>query len=156
MKYILLTKNNTTDNYTTSESMHHDFYLLSLLVNSDQTSIEQLLTFYKNSWLQCWTTNQLFFHKQGKNIELFNVYDIATNDELCLPAIGKLVLSKKNFMQCLFHIKKMHEQKISQIYIAIDERNYVYITTDLASIKKYNFLHIVIDSIRKIFSHSKH
>lgn len=151
MKYILLTKNSSIDTYTTPQGIHHDFYLLSLLVNNDQTSLEQLLTFYKSSYLQCWTTNQLFFHKQNKNIQIFSVYDLTSNDELYLPTTGKLVLSKKNFMQCLINIKKIHEQKNSQIYIVIDEQNYIHITTDLNSIKKYNFLHTFIASIKKIF-----
>ncbi|AXK60863.1 hypothetical protein [Candidatus Chromulinivorax destructor] len=151
IKYILLTKNSSIDTYTTSESMHHDFYLLSLLVKSDQTSLEQLLTFYKSSYLQCWTTNQLFCHKQSKNIQLFSVYDLATNDELCLPTTGKLILSKKNFMQCLFNIKKMHEDKTSQIYIVIDERNYVHVTTDITSVKQNNYINSLLSLIKSFF-----
>lgn len=151
MKYILLTKNNITDNYTTSKSMHHDFYLLSLLINTNQINIDQLLTFYKSSWLQCWTTDQLFLHKQGKNIELFSVYDLTINDELCLPTTGTLVLSKKNFIRFLFDIKKMLEQKTSCIYIVIDERKYVHVTTDLTSIKKYNYVTSLLSLIKFFF-----
>lgn len=148
LKHILLTKNSSIDNYITSEQMHYNFYLLSLLVNTDIKNIEKLINFYKKSSIQCWTTNQLFVHKQGKNIELLNVYDLTINDELSLPTAGTLILSKKNFIKCLLNIKKMYEEKFSQVYIAIDERNYVHVTTDITSIKQNNYINSLLSLIK--------
>jgi hypothetical protein len=131
--------------------MNQDFYLLSLLVENDIKNLENLINFIKSSSIHCWTTDQLFMNKHGKNIELFSVSNLINNEELCLPKSAKFTISRRNFMQCIMNIKKLHDQTITKIYIAIDEQGSIYITHDLASIKKYDFLSSLLSSIKNFF-----
>ena len=151
LRHIILHKSLSTNLYTSSEPMNHDFYLLSLLVENDIKNYENLITFSKNSSITCWTTDQLFMNKNGKNIELFSVHDLANNEELHLPKTAKFTISKTNFMQCVVNIKKLHEQAITRIYIVIDEQDYVHVTHDLALIKKYDFFSSLLSSIKSFF-----
>lgn len=151
LRQITLNKNFSTHLYTSSEPMLHDFYLISLLLNNYEINHPHFINFYKNSSITCWTTDQLFMNKNGKNIELFSVHDLANNEELCLPKTAKFTISTTNFMQCVISIKKLHEQAVAKMYIVIDEQDYVHVTHDLASVKKYDFLSLLLSSIKTFF-----
>lgn len=151
LQHSIMVKNPSTDNYKASQPMVHNFYLLSLLLDNCANNIKYLISFYKNSSISCWTTDQLFLNKNGKNIELFSVHDLARNENLCLPKVSKFILSKKNFINCIMQIQKLHKQAASKIYIAVDELGTVHITDDLASIKKYDFFSLLLSSIKTFF-----
>lgn len=151
LQHTTFNKSLSSNLYTSSERLHHDFYLLSLLVNNDIKNLENLILFTKNSSIYCWTTNELFMNKHGKNIELFSVHNLANNEELHLPKVAKFTISNKNFIQCIMSIKNLHEQAVTKMYIAIDEQGSVYITHDLASIKKYDFFSSLKCSITSFF-----
>ena len=151
LRHVTLSKSLSTHLYTSLEQMNHDFYLLSLLLENDIKNLEKLINFIKSPSIHCWTTDQLFMNKHGKNIELFSVHNLVNNEELCLPTTQKFTFSKTNFMQCIMNIKKLHEQAVTTIYITIDEQGYVYITHDLTSIKKYDFFSSLVSSIKSFF-----
>ena len=151
IQHIIVTKSLHTKLYKSSEPMFHDFYLLSLLLDNYEINHSNFVNFYKSSSISCWATDQLFMHKHGKNIELFSVHDLASNDDLHLPKTLKFTLSKTNFAQCIMQIKKLQDEQAAKIYIAIDELGAVYFTHNLASIKKYNFLSSLYSSIKFLF-----
>jgi len=149
--HILLQKSNISRLYRSPQAITYDFHLLLLLLDEQMATKNDCIDFYKNSSNSCWTTDQVFLNKNGKNIELFDVHDLIHNKDLSLPKSPKFTLSIKNFGQLIIQWKKFYYQSPDNLFLVIDHQQTVHLTTDLASINPITFFSLLRTKINNLF-----
>lgn len=149
--HILLQKSNVTGLYRSPQAITYDFHLLLLLLDEQIATKNDCIDFYKNSSILCWTTDQVFLNKNGKNIELFDIHDLIDNKDLSLPKSPKFVLSIKNFGQMIMQWKKLYTQRPETLFLVIDHQKIVHLTTDLATINPLTFFSLLRTKFNNLF-----
>lgn len=149
--HILLQKSNVTGLYRASQTITYDFHLLLLLLDEQMATKNDCIEFYKNSSIPCWTTDQVFLNKNGKNIDLFDIHDLTHNKDLSLPKSPKFMISTKNFGQLIIQWKKLYIQSPDKLFLVIDQQEIVHLTTDLATINQITFLNSLRAKFNNLF-----
>ncbi len=152
LRYTQLKKSNYINSYIASEPMQYDFHLLYLLLTIENIDINHWSNFCKTSSISCWSTSQIFINKNNGSIEIFDIYDLANKEELCLPKSPKITISAANFLQFMTSWSQLQKENPQDIIIAIDDIGYAYLTTDVRSIEKTSFLVSIKKSISGLFT----
>jgi len=141
---IHIKKSLLTNNYNAQEPMNHSMYLLYTLMTQEidtyEMSVKSWIDFCKNSSIKCKMTSQLFIHKHHGNIEIYSLYDLTDQQDLCLPENPQLVLTSKNFIQFMIQKNHIYSLQSTDFFIAIDDQEYAHAVTNLDSLKKTSWL----------------
>jgi len=150
LRHATLIKSSYTSDYICIDPMPYDLHLLFLLLTAENSNNQSLIQFCKSS-TSCWTTAQIFMHKKGTSIELFDVYDLANMQDLCLPQSPKFVFSSSNFVELLTSWSNLYKAKPEKILLVLDEQNYAHLVTDLNQIIKKTFFGSIQKSVAQFF-----